>query len=199
MLFCLATKVSLAWKTTKVASGTLFRMAGKFHGTKTWQASVTTGCERHKSGLVVSLVQLFVANYYSFVCDAMSRLVVAKEYAFRRNKTLRVVMPSNGGELRQFMWPLLRRVGVGSRYDTTVLQYDVLPTEERRSSAWIRMRVDTLLVVDWSHRQGNRSDLHHLPTQFALSMLRERLAFPWGAPAVDGRSHPSNTASWLCT
>ena len=87
-------------------------------------------------------------------------------------------MPSNGGKLRQFMWPLLRRVGVGSRYDTTVLQYDVLPTEERRSSAWIRMRVDTLLVVDWSHRQGNRSDLHHLPTQFALSMLRERLAFP---------------------
>ena len=145
-----------------------------------------------KGGFVVSLVQLFVANYYSFVCDAMSRLVVAKEYAFRRNKTLRVIMPSNGGKLRQFMWPLLRRVGVGSRYGTTVLQYDVLPTEARRSSAWIRMRVNSLLVVDWPHRQGNRSDLHHLPTQFALSMLRERLAFPgvhrlWALPPIQHR------------
>jgi len=132
--------------------------------------------------LVLNLGQLFFANYYSFLADALSRLVVAWDALSpeQRDRT-KVVLPTDRGALRPWMWPLLEMVGV-SRANS--YPYPVRPTlAGAADAAAARMRVRRLVVVDWEEAPHHptldgRNDTHHLPSRHALRLLRARLAPP---------------------
>ena len=142
---------------------------------------------------VVSLVQLFAANFYSFLADSLARLVVALD-AVPGDRRLRIALPADRSKLKPWMWALLERVGVGKHNS---FPYDVRRYDGgglRRAKA-VRLHASTLLLVDWqdgdTHHASEvlkRNDLAHLPARAALRLLRERLAFPgahlaWASPA----------------
>jgi hypothetical protein len=130
--------------------------------------------------VVVSLAQLFAANFYSFLADCIARLAVALE-ALPLDRTLRVALPSDRSKLKPWMWAILERLGIGKHNS---FPYDIWPYHGgalRRAKA-VRLHAHRLLLIDWQdgplETAARRSDLAHLPSRAALRMLRERLAFP---------------------
>ena len=77
--------------------------------------------------VVISLAQLFSANFYSFLADCLSRLVVALDMTSSDRK-LRVALPADRSKLKPWMWALLERLGITK---TNSFPYDIRPYEAK--------------------------------------------------------------------
>jgi tetratricopeptide (TPR) repeat protein/nucleotide-binding universal stress UspA family protein len=136
--------------------------------------------------LLLSLAQIFAANFYSFFADGLGRLVAALDaLSDDERRRLRVAVPSDRGKLRGWMWPLLERLGVGRH---NAWPFAVRPHFSGAAEMGAaRMRVRRLVVVDWAPAadaegalaaDAARNDTAHLPTRHALTLLRDRFASP---------------------
>ena len=110
--------------------------------------------------VVVCLAQLFGPNFYSFVADALARLVVALDVisadAAHRRRKLVVAIPANGGKLKPWMWALLNRLGIDK---TNSFPYSIRPYSGTGRGAQsggdaiamaARIHARKLLLVDWA-------------------------------------------------
>ena len=146
--------------------------------------------------VVLSLVQLFAANYYSFVADALARLVTALDALTNdERRDLRVLLPASGGRLRGFMWPFLERLGIDKEHSYPYSIRDSSLNLEDAAAA--RAHVRRLIVIDWSpHESDQRADTGHLPPRTALRTLRERFAAP-GVHVAWARPHARTSLVYL--
>ena len=162
------------------------------------------GADGGEDVMVLSLAQIFSANYYSFLADALARLVVALDATApdtpdTARTRLRIALPADSSKLKPWMWTLLERLGVGKELSFPYAVRPIRDSTSLKRAAAARVRAARLLVVDWlpdDHDNGAcytsttpsaAADLAHLPSRAALRLLRERMAFPgahlaWSSP-----------------
>lgn len=138
----------------------------------------TEQIDDNTSGVLISMAQIFAANYYSFTADALTRLVVALDALSHQERAqLRVAIPADRGKLRPFMWPLLEQLGLDKQRSFPYSVRDI--SHNPVDAAAARLRVRRLIVADWErHPLDTRTDIAHLPAREALRTMRERLASP---------------------
>eukprot|EP00967_Tisochrysis_lutea_P033116 scaffold39294_cov34-Tisochrysis_lutea.AAC.5 len=133
---------------------------------------------------VVSLVQLFAPNFYSFTADALSRLnLILSGLSTTDREKLVVAIPSNGGRLRNFMWPLLSLFGInkGNSVPYPIRSVRQVVSTGVDDASAPRLRAKRFLLLDFVPvRSDWRVDTAHLPSRYALRSLRESLLFHLG-------------------
>ena len=166
--------------------------------------------------VLISLVQLFAPNFYSFFADALARLVIALDtLSVAERAAVRVALPSSGGVLRPFMWPLLELLGIRK---TNSYPYPIRPFSATLTAvSAARLRVRRLLVVDWWSPTGSAVaprgmltadsaaadganhavEMAHLPARYALRMLRSTLRAALGVAASITFHAPSRVLVYL--
>ena len=127
--------------------------------------------------IVLSLAQLFAANFYSFLADALARLVFALDAlgglppaegqpdallegwaSEGRRPRLRVLLAADGASLKPWMWTLLERLGIdrAQSYPYPVRAYG--HAAELHKAAAARVRAARLLVVDWQLEEAEEAE-----------------------------------------
>eukprot|EP01065_Artemidia_motanka_P000233 TRINITY_DN10096_c0_g1_i2.p1 TRINITY_DN10096_c0_g1~~TRINITY_DN10096_c0_g1_i2.p1 ORF type:complete len:636 (+),score=181.45 TRINITY_DN10096_c0_g1_i2:111-2018(+) len=139
---------------------------------------------RAVEGQAVSIAVPFPANYYSFVVDALPRLLLALSEA----PGAAVLVPTDGGQMKPFMRHALTRMLRVP--DSRLIPYPILPPSNRKRLASARVRVGELVHVDWARAGDPRNDSFLLPPPFALRRARavmQALAEPCAGQWPSGR------------
>eukprot|EP01062_Namystynia_karyoxenos_P019672 TRINITY_DN17400_c0_g1_i1.p1 TRINITY_DN17400_c0_g1~~TRINITY_DN17400_c0_g1_i1.p1 ORF type:complete len:783 (+),score=161.13 TRINITY_DN17400_c0_g1_i1:309-2351(+) len=125
---------------------------------------------RHIPGDAVSLAVPFPANFYSFLIDAVPRLLLALSEA----PAATVLVPSDKRRMKPFMKDLL--VKVLRLPMARLVPYPIRPSTEEVPLWTRRVTARRIMAIDWRKVSGDiRNDTFLLPPPFALRRAREQL------------------------